>query len=89
MPETYTLDYFLDELHRFRDIMGLTIYNQEQRIAAFRGICFVYIHLDDTPSNIEKAETYFQAVQTDYSLRMVLIDLKPLLLRKAIEEVRR
>jgi len=68
-----THDYFLEEYHRFREIMCSTAYTPDQKHDAYGGLLAVYICCDDgTDEDRELRESAIEVLQLEFPMRMGL-----------------
>lgn len=66
-----THDYFLDEYHKFREIMCSTKYTPDQKFDAYGGLLRVYfLCVDDENSGLR--ETVIEMLQVEFPMRMGL-----------------
>lgn len=67
-----TFEYYKKELNEFRDAMGSTKYNRQQKEDAFRGMATVYFNTKTDNKEDEKLlKSSFKALFIEYSMRML------------------
>lgn len=64
-----SVDYFRDELNRFREVIGSTRYTLEQKDLAFRAIGIMWLNLDAKDMEIELAQGWWEAIAQEWMMR--------------------
>lgn len=64
-----SVDYFRDELSRFREVIGSTRYTLEQKDLAFRAIGIMWLNLDPGNPNVEIAESWWASAAQEWAMR--------------------
>ena len=68
-----THEYFLNEYHKFREIMCSTKYTPKQKQDAYGGLLQVYMACEDKdPENEELRKMAIEMLQMEFPLRMGL-----------------
>ncbi len=65
---TLTADYFLEEYHRFRELMGLKSTTVKFLLEAFGALTYVYFNV--LPEEYERVETSFIALKDEVDRRI-------------------
>lgn len=76
--QTLSVDYFIEEFHRFRKIMCSTEYTQEYKDDAFSALTYVYFNVSQDDPKIEHAEELFIGLADEFSRRTAYMMVKPL-----------
>lgn len=63
------VDYFRDELNRFREVIGSLAYTLEQKDLAFRAIGLMWLNLDPRDPAIHIAEEWWQVAAQEWMMR--------------------
>jgi len=64
-----SVEYFRDEVNRFREVIGSTAYTLEQKDLAFRAIGLMWLILDPKDPKVSTAETWWQATAQEWTMR--------------------
>lgn len=74
---TFTLRYFMDESARFRQVMGNKpiMTNADQREAALKGYTHVYLNLQCTDEELERAAITFEANISEFNRRVLFLEV--------------
>ncbi len=75
MKKPYTLDYFRDECHRFREITGSTKYTFDEMNRAFGALfyCVVNVRQEDQ----SKAGDLWRMIALEWRMKMPYIAMHP------------
>jgi len=72
-------DYFLEEYHRFRKIMGCKGNTIEQIEEYFSGLTYVYLNMKESDPKLQICIDAFVALADEWSRRKTMMMFQPLL----------
>lgn len=68
--KTKTFNYFLEEYHKFRQILCSTKYTIEQKLNAWKGLLYVYVNVETENEKQENLmQTCMSAIQRETEMR--------------------
>ncbi len=70
-------DYFIDEYHRFREIMGLKKYTTEEKDDYFKGLTYVYLNIKQDDPKLQLCIDTFVALSDEWSRRKAIMMFQP------------
>ena len=72
-------DYFLEEYHRFREIMGCKKHTIEEIDEYFGGLTYVYMNMKEGDPKLQRCIDAFVALADEWARRKAIMMLLPLL----------
>ena len=70
-------DYFIEEYHRFREIMGLRKYTTEEKDEYFKGLTYVYLNINPDDHKLQRCIDAYVALADEWSRRKTIMMFQP------------